>query len=315
MKFYSNICSANKKNLIKAAKLIKSGKVIAIPTETVYGLAGNAYRKDAVNKIYKLKKRPKNNPLIVHFPNIKAIEQEAKVSVEVKKLITKFSPGPITYILPLKSNSQICKLVLNKNRQIACRIPSNKTFLQVLIKSNVPIAAPSANQSNKVSTTTAIDVQKEFGNKIPLILNSKKISIGVESTVISFGSKITIERPGAITKEMIAKVLKRKVIEQNDKKTIVAPGQFKKHYSPGIPVYLNQKKAKPKGALLVFGKYKSNKNIFFLSKKASLPEAARNLYTLLRTIKESGYKNISVTTIPNMGIGKAINDRLQRAAQ
>jgi len=314
MKFYSNIYSANKKNLIKAAKLIKSGQVIAIPTETVYGLAGNAYRTDAVNKIYKLKKRPKSNPLIVHFPNLKAIEREAIVPGEVKKLISKFSPGPITYILSLKNNSSICKLVLNKNKQIACRIPNNKTFLQVLKNSNVPIAAPSANKSNKVSTTRAVDVQQEFGNKIRLILDSKKISIGVESTVVSFGSKVAIERPGAITKEMIARVLGKQVVESNQKR-IIAPGQFKKHYSPGIPVYLNQKKPRTHGALLVFGKYKSTKDIFYLSKKRSLNEAASNLYTLLRVIKESGYKNISVTSIPNTGIGKAINDRLQRAAQ
>ena len=314
MKFYSNIYSANKKNLIKAAKLIKYGQVIAIPTETVYGLAGNAYRTDAVHKIYKLKKRPKSNPLIVHFPNLKAIEKEAIVPEEVKKLISKFSPGPITYILSLKNNSSICKLVLNKNKQIACRIPNNKTFLQVLKISNVPIAAPSANKSNKVSTTRAIDVQQEFGNKIPLILDSKKISIGVESTVVSFGSKVAIERPGAITKEMIAKVLGKQVVDSNQQR-IIAPGQFKKHYSPGIPVYLNQKKPRAHGALLVFGKHKSTKDIFYLSKKRSLNEAASNLYTLLRTIKESGYKNISVTSIPNTGIGKAINDRLQRAAQ
>ncbi len=314
MKFYSNIYSANKKNLIKAAKLIKSGQVIAIPTETVYGLAGNAYRTDAVHKIYKLKKRPKSNPLIVHFPNLKAMKKEAVVPEEVKKLISKFSPGPITYILSLKNNSSICKLVLNKNKQIACRIPNNKTFLQVLKISNVPIAAPSANKSNKVSTTRAIDVQQEFGNKIRLILDSKKISIGVESTVVSFGSKVAIERPGAITKEMIARVLRKQVIDSNQQR-IIAPGQFKKHYSPGIPVYLNQKKPREHGALLVFGKHKSTKDIFYLSKKRSLNEAASNLYTLLRTIKESGYKNISVTSIPNAGIGKAINDRLQRAAQ
>ena len=308
MKFYSNIYSANKKNLIKAAKLIKSGQVIAIPTETVYGLAGNAYRTDAIHKIYKLKKRPKSNPLIVHFPNLKAMEKEAIVPEEVKKLISKFSPGPITYILSLKNNSSICKLVLNKNKQIACRIPNNKTFLQVLKISNVPIAAPSANKSNKVSTTRAIDVQQEFGNKIPLILDSKKITIGVESTVVSFGSKVAIERPGAITKEMIARVLGKQVVDSNQQR-IIAPGQFKKHYSPGIPVYLNQKKPREHGALLVFGKHKSTKDTFYLSKKRSLNEAASNLYTLLRTIKDSGYKNISVTSIPNKGIGKAINDR------
>ncbi len=315
MKFYSNIYPANKKNLTKASKLIQSGKVIAIPAETVYGLAGNAYRTDAVKKIYSLKKRPKHNPLIVHFLNAASIAQEAIIPDVVKRLIKKFSPGPITYILSLKPGSKISKLVLNSQGQIACRIPKHKTFLEILKQSKVPIAAPSANLSNKVSTTRAIDVKKEFGTKLPLILDSKKISIGVESTVVSFGSTITIERPGAITKEMIQAVTKQRVHERNTNGTIVAPGQFKKHYSPGIPVFLNQKKAKPNGAILVWGRYKNAKNVFFLSKKSSLSEASRNLYILLRQAKEAGYQNISVTKIPNIGIGKAINDRLQRAAQ
>ena len=314
MKFYSNIYNPNKKNLTKAAKLIKSGKVIAIPTETVYGLGGNAYKDVAIRKIYSLKKRPKNNPLIVHFADLQSIQEEAEVNPKLIQLIKKFSPGPITYILPLKKGSKISSLVLNKYKQIACRIPNNKTFLAVLKQSKVPIAAPSANLSNQVSTTRAIDVQKEFGNKLLCILDSKKISIGLESTVISFGSFIKIERPGAITKEMIAKVVKQKVLETKQLGDMIAPGQFKKHYSPGIPVYLNRKKAKLNGALLVFGKHIMAKNIFFLSKKLSLLEAAANLYTLLRRAKESGFKNISVSKIPKKGIGKAINDRLQKAS-
>lgn len=242
------------------------------------------------------------------------MQEEAEINPQLIHLIKKFSPGPITYILPLKKESKISSLVLNKSRQIACRIPNNKTFLTVLKQSKVPIAAPSANLSNQVSTTRAIDVQKEFGNKLTYILDSKKISIGLESTIISFGFFIKIERLGAITKEMITKVVKQKVLEAKHLEDIVAPGQLKKHYSPGIPVYLNQKKAKPNGALLVFGKHGIAKNIFFLSKKSSLLEAAANLYTFLRKAKESGYKNISVNKIPKKGIGKAINDRLQRAS-
>ncbi|MBT5899811.1 MAG: threonylcarbamoyl-AMP synthase, partial [Candidatus Pelagibacter sp.] len=150
MKFYSNIYQPNKKNLTKASKLIKSGKVIAIPSETVYGLAGNAYRNDSIKKIYSLKKRPKNNPLIVHFSSIKTMKQEVVINEQLIKLAKKFSPGPLTYILPLKKESKISKLVLNKKHQIACRIPNNKTFLAVLKQSGVPIAAPSANLSNKL---------------------------------------------------------------------------------------------------------------------------------------------------------------------
>ena len=314
MKFYSNIYQPNKKNLTKASKLIKSGKVIAIPTETVYGLAGNAYRNDSVKKIYSLKKRPKNNPLIVHFSSVKTMNQEVVINEQLIKLAKKFSPGPLTYILPLKKESKISKLVLNKKRQIACRIPNNRTFLAVLKQSGVPIAAPSANLSNKLSTTRSVDVEKEFGKKLSYILDSKKTSIGLESTVLLLGASLKILRPGAITKEMIFKVLREKIDEVKNQGDIISPGQFKKHYSPGIPVYLNQKKPKPNGALLVFGKQKIKKGIFFLSKRSSLKEAASNLYILLRKIKELGYKSISITYIPNTGIGKAINDRIRRAS-
>lgn len=315
MKFYSNIYKANKENLAKASKLIKSGAVIAIPTETVYGLAGNAYRNDSVKKIYALKNRPRNNPLIVHFPSLAAMQREVVINDQLIILAKHFSPGPLTYILPLKKGSKISKLVLNSKKQIACRIPNNKTFLSVLKQSGVPIAAPSANLSNQVSTTRAIDVHKEFGNKLPLILHSKKINIGLESTVISLGSTINILRPGAITAEMISKVLNKRVFEKKHKGDVVAPGQFQKHYSPGIPVYLNKTRAKKDGALLVFGKHKIAKNIFFLSKQSSLQEAASNLYVYLRKAKELGYNSVSITKIPNKGIGKAINDRLIRASR
>ena len=302
MKFYSNIYQPNKKNLTKASKLIKSGKVIAIPSETVYGLAGNAYRNDSVKKIYSLKKRPKNNPLIVHFSSIKTMKQEVVINEQLIKLAKKFSPGPLTYILPLKKESKISKLVLNKKHQIACRIPNNKTFLAVLKQSGVPIAAPSANLSNKLSTTRSVDVEKEFGKKLSYILDSKKTSIGLESTVLLLGTSLKILRPGAITKEMIFKVLREKIHEVKNQGDIISP------------VYLNQKKPKPNGALLVLGKHKIKKDIFFLSKRSSLKEAASNLYVLLRKIKELGYKNISITNIPNTGIGKAINDRIRRAS-
>jgi L-threonylcarbamoyladenylate synthase len=315
MKFYSNIFKATKKNILKASLLIKSGTVVAIPTETVYGLAGNALKSSAVKKIYQLKKRPKHNPLIVHFSSLEAIKQIAVVHPDCIKLAKKFSPGPITYVLPIKKNSGISPLVLNSKKQIACRIPNHKTFLSILKQSEVPIAAPSANMSNAVSTLRAVDVHKEFGSKIKMILDTNKIKIGLESTVIKFGTTIQILRPGAITKEMLEKTLRKKVSLPAKFKTIEAPGQMKKHYSPGIPVYLNQKKEKPNGALLVFGRYKlKGRHIFYLSKKSSLEEAAKNLYVLLRTAKEKGFKNISVHPIPNKGIGRAINDRLTRAA-
>ncbi len=315
MKKYSNIFPPRERYIEKVVKLLRLGKVGALPTETVYGLAGNAYSNVAVRKIYQLKKRPKKNPLIVHFYNLEAIQKETEFNPYLKILYKKFSPGPITYVLKLKKKSKISKLVLNENKTIACRVPSHFLFRKVLKKLNFPLAAPSANLSTKVSPTSALDVFDEFKHNIPFILDGKKTSIGLESSVINLVGKPKLLRPGMITEQELQKVLKKKISKEKTKK-ILSPGQMKKHYSPGIPVYLNQKLPKKNGAILLFGKSKYlGKNKFYLSKSKSLKEAARNLYSLMRKMKHLGYKSISVNSIPNQGIGIALNDRLKRASQ
>ena len=303
-------------NLNKAKKILEKNKIIAVPTETVYGLAGNAYSNKSVKRIYNLKKRPKKNPLIVHYYNLDLLKKDAKYDKNFLKLYKKFSPGPLTYILKKRKNSKISKFANAKLKTIAVRFPKNKVIRSLLKKLSFPLAIPSANISTGVSPTEPLDVVDEFKNKVKFILNGGKSIIGLESTVINLSNKLRILRPGAISNIQIGKILKKKVSNIAGSKLIVSPGMLKRHYSPGIPMKLNSKKADYKAAFIVFGKkYKMKKNMFNLSKNSNLKEAAKNLYKVLRKIKKLKYKKINVVKIPNKNIGIAINDRLKKASK
>ena len=313
MKNYSNIFKPTKKNLIKAAKILKNSGIVALPTETVYGLAANAYSAKAIHKVYQLKKRPKKNPLIVHFDTLNSIKKETEPNLYLQKMFNKFSPGPITYVLKLKKSSRISRKLTNDSGTVACRVPANPYFRKIIKFTKTPLAAPSANISNHVSPTSAKDVYDEFGKKIKFILDGKQSKIGLESTVINLVDKPSILRPGKISITEIKRVIKN--VKKNKSNKILSPGQLKKHYSPGIPMYLNKKKPKIDGAYITFGRTNlKGKNIFNLSKQGSLEEVGKKLYQKLRFIKKQGFKNISVKKIPNQGIGIAINDRLKRAS-
>ena len=310
---YSNIFSFNKKTLNKSIANLKKGNVIGLPTETVYGLGGNAYSKKAVQKIYNLKKRPKKNPLIVHYLNYKDADKDVIFNSDFHKLYKKFCPGPITFILRKKNKSKIQSSVTAKLNTVAIRFPNHRTTRSILKKLNFPLAMPSANLSSGVSPVNALDVSDEFKKKIKIIINSGNSKIGIESTVVSLVGKPKILRPGIIAAKTIKKFLNVTIIKKSSK--IVSPGMLKKHYSPGIPVILNQKRADKNCALITFGKkYKNKTNCFNLSKKSDLKEAASNLYKTFRKIKKQGFKKINVVKIPNIGAGIAINDRLKRAS-
>tara|TARA_B100001057_G_scaffold481122_1_gene554778 strand:- start:506 stop:1378 length:873 start_codon:yes stop_codon:yes gene_type:complete len=289
---------------------------VAIPTETVYGLAANAYSDEACQKIYKLKKRPKNNPLIVHYLDNQILKKDCIFNNDFLKLYKKFCPGPITFILDLKKNSKISKIVTNKKNTLAVRFPKHPVTRNLLKKINFPLAAPSANLSSKVSAVSSSDVRDDFGKKIKFILEGGKSSIGLESTIIDIRKKPKILRLGGLEISYIQKILNKKIIISNNSSKISSPGQFKLHYSPGIPIRLNVKKTNKKEAYLLIKKLKQNKpNFYFLSKNGNLKEAAKNLYSTLRKIKKSKYKSIAVSKIPNKGLGKTINDRLKRASR
>ena len=306
----------NLANIKKAKKILNKSECVAIPTETVYGLAGNAYSDKACKKIFKLKKRPRNNPLIVHYHNHQDLKKDCVFNNNFIKLYKKFCPGPITFILDLKKKSKISKIATNKSGSLAVRFPKHPIARNLLKKLNYPLAAPSANLSSKVSAVNSMDVKDDFGKKIKYILDGGRSSIGLESTIIDLRNKPKILRLGGLETSLIQKVLNKKVTIDNNPLKISSPGQFKLHYSPGIPIRLNVKKFKKGEAYLLINKKKKTKsNYYFLSKNSNLKEAAKNLYSTLRKIKKDKYTSIAVGKIPNKGLGKTINDRLIRASK
>ncbi len=312
---YSNIYKPNLNNLRKAKKNIKNNNLIGLPTETVYGLAGNAYSKKSVKKIFIIKKRPFLNPLIVHFRNFEDLKKDAIYNNYFIKLYKSLCPGPITFILKKKRSSKISKIVNGGKKTIAVRFPKHTVAQKLLKLINFPLAAPSANISSKLSPTSAEDVVDEFGKKLKFILDGGRCKIGLESTIVDLTSYPTILREGYVSARKIEKILGKKVITNKKPKLGKAPGQFKLHYSPGIPVFMNKKKPKKNEAFITFGKkYKDVNNYFNLSKNNNLEEAANNLYKIMRKIKKKKYKSISVCKIPNFGIGRAINERLKKAS-
>ena len=303
-------------NIKKAKQYLDKNHCIAVPTETVYGLAGNAYSDISVKKIFRLKKRPTNNPLIVHYSDINKLKIDCHINDNFIKLYKELSPGPITFILKLKKDSKISKLVTNNQKTLAVRFPKHPLFKKLLKNLSYPLAAPSANISTRLSSVQASDVIEEFGSKIRYVLDGGKCQIGIESTIINLLNKPTILRFGGLDISKINKILKKKVLVKTNSKKKIAPGQFPLHYSPGIPLRTNVIKPKMDEAFVLIKKRKtSSKNYYYLSKKNNLQQSAKNLYTLLRKIKKDGYKFIAVEKIPNKGIGKTINDRLKRASR
>ncbi|MDA9643842.1 L-threonylcarbamoyladenylate synthase [Candidatus Pelagibacter sp.] len=303
-------------NIKKAKKYLDKNHCIAVPTETVYGLAANAYSNIAIKKIFKLKKRPVNNPLIVHYYDVNKLKEDCHINDNFIKLYKKFSPGPITFILKLKNNSNISKFVTNKQNNLAVRFPKHPLFRKLLKDLNYPLAAPSANMSTRLSSVQASDVLEEFGSKIKYVLDGGKCQIGVESTIINLITKPSVLRFGGLEIKKIEKILKKKILIKTNSKMKIAPGLLPLHYSPGIPLRTNVKRPKKNEAFLLVKKRKiSLKNYYYLTKKNDLKQAAKNLYSLLRKIKKNGYKMIAVEKIPNIGIGKTINDRLNRASK
>ena len=311
---YSNIYTLNKKTLKKTIKYLIHNNIVGLPTETVYGLAGNAYSIKAVRKIFRLKSRPKRNPLIVHYRNTEIAEKDVIFNENFFKLYRKLCPGPITFILNKKDGSKISASATANLNTVAVRFPSHKVMRYILKFLNFPLAMPSANLSSGLSPTNAFDVYEEFKKKLKIIINGGNSRIGIESTVVDLTNEPKILRPGVISSRDIRKILNSKLSKKRS--NIKSPGMLKKHYSPGIPVVIGKKPKNISHAYIVFGKnFKDLKNYFNLSKKADLKEAAANLYKIMRKIKNKRFKKIFVSKIPNKGPGLAINDRLKRASK
>jgi L-threonylcarbamoyladenylate synthase len=304
-------------NIINASDLLKSGQLVAIPTETVYGLGANALDDQAVARIYELKKRPQFNPLIIHFCDVEQVSQHVILNDTALKLAKAFWPGPITLVLPRKDSSAISLLASAGLDTLAVRIPSHPVSLDLLKQAQVPVAAPSANPSQALSPTTAEHVLSAFqdNEKLTMILDGGSCEVGLESTIIDL-SEVTpvILRPGAITADAISQVI-GKTIESVTEATHKpkAPGMLHRHYAPNIPLRLNATEANTNEVLLAFGLHAPTHSLN-LSSSGDLTEAAANLFKMLRLLDQPQYQGIAVMPIPKEGIGVAINNRLERAS-
>ena len=301
-------------DLITSKKLLKEGKVVIFPTETVFGLGGDATNSNTIKKIYKLKNRPKNNPLICHFKNISEIKKHFYMNDLELKIGKYYWPGPLTLILKKKRSNNIAKEVSNNSHYVGCRIPKNKTALQLLKQLHFPIAAPSANLSTKISSTRSTDIDYSLCKKIFVLKGKSKL--GLESTVLQVkNNEINILRYGSITEEELKrkfKFVKIKILKKNK----LSPGNQKKHYSPNLPIRINVNSIKKGEVLLNFGKNNLSSTIFNLnlSYKGDLIEASKNFFHYLNLLDKKKCDGIAVAKIPSKGLGKTINDRLKRAS-
>ena len=301
------------KTIAKAKKTLFRGELVIFPTETVYGIGCNAENIDAIKLIYKVKKRPINNPLICHFSNIREIEKNFILKEKDIELAQAFWPGPLTLILKKKEGSKINTLVSNNQSLVGCRIPNNEIALDLIKELDFPLAAPSANIATKTSITSINDLDNELKNIF--CIDGGSSVLGLESTVLQTtkeGCKIL--RLGSLTIEEIKKKFSEYKIETIESN--LSPGNQLKHYSPNKAIRINAENVFDDEALLNFGKnnLKSKIQDLNLSIRADLSEASYNFYNFLNILDKSKCNRIAVAPIPNHGLGKTINDRLKRAA-
>jgi len=294
-----------------AAQLLHAGEIVAIPTETVYGLAADAQNAEAVAHIYAAKGRPDFNPLIVHVRDRKAAEKLGLFNATAQALAEAFWPGPLTLVLPLKQGAPVARAVTAGLPTIAIRCPNHPVMQALLLKSDLSLAAPSANRSGAISPTRADHVLKGLGGAVPMILDGGSCSAGLESTIVAVREDgWQILRPGPVTSEDIENVIGYAPLAATNG-FIEAPGQMASHYAPSKPVRLNVIASEPDVYLIGFGAIAGDDN---LSATGDLAQAAAHLFEALHTADASAAVAIAVAPIPHEGIGIAINDRLARAA-
>jgi L-threonylcarbamoyladenylate synthase len=294
-----------------AATVLRSGGLVAFPTETVYGLGADATNGKAVATIFAAKGRPQFNPLIVHVKDRAAAAALVKFTPQARALADAFWPGALTLVLPRKGDCPLSLLVSAGLDTVAIRVPSHPVARQLLAAVGHPIAAPSANVSGNVSPTTAAHVAEELGGKVDVILDGGATTLGIESTVVGFecGRPILL-RPGTVTREAIEKIAN--VLGAPSNLDVQSPGQLASHYAPHAKLRLNAREARPGEVLLAFGPEASQAS-YNLSPIGDLGEAAANLFAMLRALDKKA-DAIAVMPIPREGLGEAINDRLTRAA-
>ena len=304
-------------NLGPAATALREGKLVAFPTETVYGLGGDATSDRAVAAIYAAKGRPSFNPLIVHVGNFTTAGKLVEMTPEAEVLARRFWPGALTLVLPRRPRSGLSLLVSAGLDSAAIRVPAHPAAQALLLMCGLPLAAPSANPSGKMSPTRAGHVAETLGDKVAMIIDGGPCKVGIESTVVSLLSATPrILRPGGITAEQLSEALQMTVEASTETGTALhSPGQLESHYAPILPLRLNAHSAGLGEALLAFGAKPPAATLSRnLSAGGDLQEAAANLFAMLRELDRPAFTGIAVMPIPETGLGVAINDRLRRAA-
>lgn len=310
------------RNLAALARVLRAGGIVAVPTETVYGLAANALDARACRKIFRAKGRPAHDPLIVHIHALAELAAIAEPNAAALALAKEFWPGPLTLVLPKKRT--VPALVTAGLPSVAVRMPAHPLLRRLLRLAGVPLAAPSANPFGYVSPTTAGHVRRGLGKRIHHILDGGAAHIGLESTIVDVrdSARPRLLRPGAITRGQLEKVLGKKVARgRSAKKTVaqLAPGMLARHYSPRTPVVLHEKiparhAADEAWVFLAKPARAAADNVFWLDARGDLRRAARRLFAILRRLDEGRFKKIHVELVRDGGLAEAINDRLRRAA-
>ena len=301
-------------DIAAAALSLREGKLVAFPTETVYGLGADATNDQAVALVYAAKGRPAFNPLITHVADAEAGFALGDFNAQARKLAMAFWPGPLSLVVPRQKGCAVSLLASAGLSSIAIRVPAHPVALELLMAAKLPVVAPSANPSGKVSPTTAGHVRKYLNGKVAAILDGGRCSVGVESTVVSFladGPKLL--RHGGIARAEIEHLLEHPLVVETRSSRPHAPGQLLSHYAPHAELRLNAEAPRDGEAYLGFGKLHAH-GPYTLSGTGDLVEAAANLFRLLHDIDATGVSRIAVAPIPHQGLGEAINDRLLRAA-
>ncbi len=313
----TRLLKADPAAIAEAGVILRAGGLVAFPTETVYGLGADATRGETVAKIYAAKERPQFNPLISHVPDLAAAERLGVFNADARALAEAFWPGPLTLVVPAAPGCAVSDLARAGLDSVALRVPAHPVAQALLRAAGVPVAAPSANRSGRVSPTHAGHVMGDLDGRIDCVLDGGPTQVGVESTIVAcLGDDVRILRPGGVAREEIERVLGRKAAAAQADAAITAPGMLASHYAPNARLRLDATSIEKDEAVLDFGGRFADVQAasFDLSPTGDLAEAAVNLFAFLRALDATGAETIAVAPIPHEGLGEAIRDRLQRAA-
>jgi len=301
-----------------AARLLRASELVAFPTETVYGLGGDATDGIAVARIFEAKGRPRFNPLIVHVANLATARTLAAFDARAERVAERFWPGPLSLVLPRTARCPVSLLASAGLATIAVRLPAHPLALALLRAVGRPLAAPSANRSGRLSPTSPADVMAELDGRIAAVLDGGRSQVGIESTVLDLsGTQPTVLRPGAISRETLEEVLGPVSMAGASSDAPRSPGMLESHYAPERPLRLDAREARPGEVLLALGPGAAPegfREVLWLSRSGDLTEAAANLFSSLRALDRPDVTGIAVMPVPELGLGVAINDRLRRAA-